>query len=154
MIHRIVTLLMLLLPITTSLAQPTLSSFVDHNRVLIIFAPTSEDTRFRDQLALLMHHGAAMKERDLLLTTSVVHLEPGSSINYQILLGDSFFADGEQSATRKRFHIAPGDFTVLLIGKDGGEKLRRHTPITIQQLKEIIDAMPMRKDEMRTRKPK
>jgi hypothetical protein len=154
MIPHLTTLLMFLLPLTASLAQPPLSSFVNHNRVLIVFAPNSEDPRLQDQLALLMHHGAAMKERDLLLTTSIIHFDPRSSINYQTLLGDSFFTDSTQAETRKRFHIAPGDFTILLIGKDGGEKLRRHTPITIQQLNEVIDAMPMRKDEMRIRKPK
>jgi hypothetical protein len=39
-------------------------------------------------------------------------------------------------------------FTVLLIGKDGGEKLRQHTSIPIDKL----DAMPMRQAEMRRQK--
>ena len=48
----------------------------------------------------------------------------------------------------KQNHII-GGFTILLIGKDGGEKLRSHQPVTTTKLFDIIDAMPMRKEEMR-----
>lgn len=48
----------------------------------------------------------------------------------------------------KQNHII-GGFTILLIGKDGGEKLRSHQPVTTTKLFNIIDAMPMRKEEMR-----
>ena len=53
-------------------------------------------------------------------------------------------------ATRRKFHLAPEDFTVILIGKDGGEKLRSKDPVPFDHLRETIDAMPMRKDEMRS----
>ncbi len=43
-------------------------------------------------------------------------------------------------------------FSVVLIGKDGGEKLRRTTPLSPEELFAIVDAMPMRRDEMRERK--
>lgn len=47
----------------------------------------------------------------------------------------------------KRNHIR-GSFTAVLIGKDGGEKLRSHEPVTTKKLFAVIDAMPMRKEEM------
>jgi len=37
---------------------------------------------------------------------------------------------------------------VLLIGKDGGVKLRSKAPIAPRTLVETIDAMPMRQDEL------
>ncbi len=40
-------------------------------------------------------------------------------------------------------------FTFLLIGKDGGEKFRTDTLVTSEKLFAIIDAMPMRKREMK-----
>jgi hypothetical protein len=43
-------------------------------------------------------------------------------------------------------------FSVVLIGKDGGEKLRRATPLSPDELFAIVDAMPMRRAEMRERK--
>ena len=39
-------------------------------------------------------------------------------------------------------------FSVVLIGKDGGEKLRRDTVLTTRELFAIVDAMPMRRAEM------
>ena len=42
-------------------------------------------------------------------------------------------------------------FEAVLVGKDGGEKLRATTPLTSERLFEIIDAMPMRRQEMRQR---
>jgi hypothetical protein len=44
-------------------------------------------------------------------------------------------------------------FSVVLIGKDGGEKLRRATPIAPAELFSLVDSMPMRQAEMRERTP-
>ncbi len=44
-------------------------------------------------------------------------------------------------------------FAVTLIGKDGGEKLRRTTPLAPEELFAVVDAMPMRRAEMRERPP-
>jgi hypothetical protein len=43
-------------------------------------------------------------------------------------------------------------FSVVLIGKDGGEKLRRAIPLSPEELFAVVDAMPMRRAEMRERK--
>ena len=40
-------------------------------------------------------------------------------------------------------------FSVVLIGKDGGEKLRRDSFLTTRDLFAIVDAMPMRRAEMK-----
>ena len=42
-------------------------------------------------------------------------------------------------------------FSVVLVGKDGGEKLRRTTPLAPAELFALVDAMPMRRAEMRER---
>ena len=42
-------------------------------------------------------------------------------------------------------------FRVRLVGKDGGVKLDRDTPMTTEALFTIIDAMPMRQDELSNR---
>ncbi len=52
------------------------------------------------------------------------------------------------SELAKRFHIKSGQFTILLIGRDGGEKYRTHEPVTTKRLFGIIDAMPMRQSEI------
>ncbi len=42
-------------------------------------------------------------------------------------------------------------FAVVLIGKDGGEKLRRSAPLATDELFAVVDAMPMCRAEMRLR---
>jgi len=42
-------------------------------------------------------------------------------------------------------------FQLVLIGKDGGEKLTSDKPETLQQLYGLIDSMPMRRYEIETR---
>lgn len=49
--------------------------------------------------------------------------------------------------------FGPAAFSVVLIGKDGGEKLRRTTPLAPADLFALVDAMPMRQAEMRERQP-
>ena len=41
------------------------------------------------------------------------------------------------------------DFTLIMVGKDGSEKLRTHSLLPIKKLIALKDAMPMRKEEMR-----
>lgn len=54
---------------------------------------------------------------------------------------------GEDPKVRARFGLGAG-FSEALIGKDGGVKLRRKKPIQAAELFGIIDAMPMRREEM------
>jgi hypothetical protein len=49
---------------------------------------------------------------------------------------------------RQRFHIEPGGSTFILVGKDGTVKLRRPS-VRLSNLFEVVDAMPMRRAEMR-----
>lgn len=49
--------------------------------------------------------------------------------------------------------FGPAGFSVVLIGKDGGEKLRRTTPLPPADLFALVDAMPMRQAEMREGQP-
>ena len=48
-----------------------------------------------------------------------------------------------------RYDPPEDGFRVLLVGKDSTVKLRRDEPITMQEVFETIDAMPMRQREMR-----
>ncbi|MEM7422435.1 MAG: DUF4174 domain-containing protein [Pseudomonadota bacterium] len=52
------------------------------------------------------------------------------------------------SALRSRFK--PSSFTVVLIGKDGGEKFRSNDLVEPDTLHALIDTMPMRRREMRS----
>jgi len=48
--------------------------------------------------------------------------------------------------------VQAGTFQVLLIGKDGGVKLRSSGPVSMKDLFGLIDSMPMRQQEMDSKK--
>ena len=126
-------------------APTTLAALRDSKRVLLVFAG-AHDARVEQQWSILVDQRAQAAERDLvtiLLTRSLVNKHDGDTAP------SATFTDSEQQAVRTRFRVKPNDFTVILIGKDGGEKMRSHAPIPWQTLQQTVDAMPMRQDEMR-----
>lgn len=126
---------------------PTVEALMeDHqwqDRVLLIFSPNAEDTELIQQVDNLSGMGAGMSARDLvvwkLLKDGVVSINGSVSSN----LSSQDFYD--------YFAIKDAEFTVILLGKDGTEKLRRTQPVTSHGLFSLIDAMPMRQQEMRQR---
>ena len=53
------------------------------------------------------------------------------------------------ASLRKRSDISPKAFSLILVGKDGGIKLRKNDPVKLEEIFRLIDSMPMRQDEMR-----
>ncbi len=149
----ILTLILAMLPLTRAHSQ-TLASYVDRNRVLLLFAPTDHDPRLREQLKLLDHHRPDMRERDLILIPILSQSGPPTTANTLRSLNPLLISDEEQLVIRNRFHVAPTDFAAILLGKDGGEKLRSTQPLAVSRINQTIDAMPMRQDELRQRTPK
>jgi hypothetical protein len=63
-------------------------------------------------------------------------------------LGDEIIAPASAERVRNEIDVEAGTTTFVLIGKDGTEKLRK-TEIDLDEIFEVIDAMPMRKREMK-----
>ncbi len=57
----------------------------------------------------------------------------------------------DSQALREAVGLRADRFGVALIGKDGSKALSRTKPITTLSLFEAIDAMPMRRQEMKQR---
>ena len=118
----------------------TLDHLRNQARPLLIFAPKPEDAQLGIQLRMLHEHAAEASDRQIV----PIALPFDSPSPTPLALS------GEEAvAARRHFDVAPDQFIVILIGKDGGAKLRSAKPISMSQLNEIIDAMPMRQDEMR-----
>ncbi len=128
-----------------------LASLVDTRRVLVVFAPADHDVRFQQQIALLANHAADMKDRDLVLVVNLIDPGPRPSRETLRARPAPYAFDQETLATRQRFHIQPNEFAVLLLGKDGEEKMRSQAPLPMARINRTIDAMPMRQEEMRQR---
>lgn len=99
-------------------------------RVVVISAPGPDDASLIAQRAILAKAGTGLKERDLVILEAVGETR-------------------EAVALRRRLGLPAGAFRAALIGKDGGVKRVEAAPLPVQDLYETIDAMPMRRDEMR-----
>ena len=149
--QRVLVLMFLWMPMC--FAQQTLAALKDVHRVLLVFAPSDRDPRYVRQMQILEHHDAEMQERDLVLIPVVTESGPQITPETLRVIRGRGMSDEEQLLARQRFHLAPEAFAVVLLGKDGGEKLRVTAPVSMERLNRTIDAMPMRKDEMKARPP-
>lgn len=119
-------------PQATSLAA-TVQGSKWQKRVLLLCAPTPENADLRRQVQLLKPVGAELAARDVLVREVVLSQLPAADRRY----------------AREQLNIPATGFAVLLLGKDGGVKRRETAPLPPAQLFSTIDAMPMRRQEMR-----
>ena len=95
-------------------------------RQLLLFTQNKDTGLAEKQLAIWKETQTEMGERDLTITVIT-----GNELVYKKYKVDS-----------------QTEFTVILLGKDGGEKLRTQKLLTANKLFALIDAMPMRRQEM------
>ena len=106
-------------------------------RLLVVLAPTADDTRIGEQLSLLAAAQDGATERHV---TPVVLWPSGGHLNGELL------SAAEAEAAWAQLHDQ-GPFAVLLVGKDGTVKSRTTQPTDMAPLFELIDTMPMRQRE-------
>lgn len=96
---------------------------------LVIVVGQPNDPRVIRQHATLDQDTAALRERDVVVQgmtpEAAQHKWPDPADKSEVI------------------------FQVLLIGKDGGVKLRRATPVASSEITKLIDTMPMRQREMK-----
>ncbi len=112
------------------------------NRLILIFAPAAGDTMYAQQLAIFATREAELAERDLLIGQFPAD-EQGSFAGQPV-------ARAGGAALRARYDMSTRDFTLILIGKDGGVKLTADEPVGTARLFGLIDSMPMRRQEERS----
>jgi hypothetical protein len=123
----------------SNLANP--KQYQWQNRLLLIFAPSGDYPAYRFLADELRRQQDGVYDRDVLVFSL---LEKGQS-----RLGDDRLDQATGEALRRRFSIKQGTFAVILIGKDGGEKLSREEGTTLREIFRLIDTMPIRQREMR-----
>lgn len=119
---------------------PDLQSYRWQKRLLLIFAPSPETSAYQALERQLQEQASGVRERDLLVFRL---LEQGPSSGPG---GD--ISPAGAKALRQRFGITPGTFTVVLVGKDGGVKLKGQGQGGLTDIFGLIDSMPMRQREM------
>lgn len=131
-----------------ALGQPTPPTpkelFKDHrwkNRVIVMHSPAALPPWLVEQQRALERSTLGNKDRDLVLYTC-------ARGRCRRMEADGWKAiDVPASAMARDLHVDRP--TILLIGKDGGVKLRVHRFKPVADIYRTIDAMPMRRLEMR-----
>ena len=108
-----------------SLAPETtnLNEYKWHFRPIVIFAPSQDDVNYVQQIKMLEKSKAELAERDIIVLSDTSPAAKG----------------------HLRSQLNPKGFELVLVGKDGGMKLRELKPISSEALLPTIDSMPMRK---------
>jgi hypothetical protein len=124
-----------------STSEAGMQRFQWQNRPLLVFAPAGDDPALARQLEIAARHADGWRERDMV--TIVV---PGDR---PVTVDGTRAKDLGNDALRQRFEVTGDSFAAILVGKDGTEKLRHDAPVSAAKLFQTIDAMPMRRQEMR-----
>jgi hypothetical protein len=111
------------------------------NRIILVFAPSSDSDAYKRQMREFEGPVEGILDRDLIILEII---ENGES-----RAGDTSLSEREAPQMRRQFDVRAGEFSIILIGKDGTVKLRSTVPVSVSEIFSLIDAMPMRQEEMR-----
>lgn len=126
----------------TSAAADSLAGLKGEKRALLLFAKSRSDASFDKQLEILRERRPDLAERDLLVLATQGTQDTIPAIGYTAL------PSGTARDLRERFQPSTKGLTVILIGKDGGEKGRWSQLVEPDEIFALIDAMPMRQREI------
>ncbi len=114
------------------------------NRLLLTFAKSPDEEPAKSLRTAIDQHKVAFMERDLVLIS--VYDEGISRANTLPL------DPGSISKLRSQYDMPPGSDGVILVGKDGGVKLKQSDPADLDEIYALIDTMPMRRQEIKSQR--
>lgn len=135
--------------LTSSSAASTvvLSDLLGAARPVLLFSLTADDRDFQAQWATLAEHANDLSARNVIivpiLSVQSPALPPAHGLQIKSL------DDLGRTKARSDFSCSSASFCVILLGKDGGEKFRSSSPVSIDEIISTIDGMPMRQQEMK-----
>ena len=107
-----------------------LNEFRWKKRPVLVFADSEDDPAFIEQMELLRERTDELVDRDVIV-----------------------LSDTDPSArSAMRLKMRPRGFMLVLVGKDGGIKLRKPFPWDVREITRSIDKMPIRQRELRDEK--
>jgi len=113
------------------------------DRILLVFTNDLVDETFQNQLQDLSKDESGLEERKL-----VVYSITPSQFSTDLQLNQWTSSSKDLQSYKKSAH----SFEVVLIGLDGGVKLRQTELLPVEDLFALIDGMPMRRAELRRKK--
>lgn len=110
------------------------------DRLLIVVTEDTNNNTYQDQLAELQQHTSGLADRKLI----VYQVQPNQ---YKKGLTANPWQKGAKLFDT--YQNTNATFNIILIGLDGGIKLQQSEFLSCTKLFSTIDAMPMRKNEMK-----
>ena len=118
-----------------------LGDYLWERRPLLLFAPAERDPRLVETMRRIEASRCDFADRDMV---------PGRIVTEGTSTRDGHVVDNDQARWLvSEFGIGADSFSVVLLGKDGGEKLRVADVPDLQAICAVIDGMPMRARETR-----
>lgn len=150
------------------LESTTLEPYLWNNRLLLIFANSAHDTTYMKQMRTFTGLSHELLDRDMIWlrifaigpdSPNVADASMGSALELAPSYADAgqkpiaLLPDEFVDQLRNAYNLDGAAFRVVLIGKDGGVKYDTTDLFGPEQLFPIIDAMPMRQQEMKNDNP-
>jgi hypothetical protein len=108
----------------------SIDDFRWQKRLVLVFADSPDNPAFADQMQMLASQPQELAQRDAVVI---------------------FDADPE-AGTEIRQQLRPRGFMLVLMDKDGQIAQRKPFPWTVREISRAIDKMPLRQEELRTRR--
>jgi hypothetical protein len=121
-------------------AAAELGDYLWQRRPLLLFAPAENDPRLVETSRRIEASRCDFADRDMVL--GLIVTEGTSTLDGQVV------DTGQARRLFSEFGIGTNTFSAVLIGKDGGEKLRVNDVPDLPAVYAVIDGMPMRSAEM------
>jgi len=125
-----------------------LSSHKWENRIVVVKADDLNNDDYQNQIKELKQDVSGLTERKIIVYQV-------NKLKYKKGLTNNIgWKEIDVKSKKKYLKNSSSDFEVILIGLDGGVKLRQNEVLLYQKLFSKIDAMPMRVSEMKRSKRK
>ncbi|WP_179020979.1 DUF4174 domain-containing protein [Winogradskyella forsetii] len=141
-------LIVALILMTSKLTGQNLDSHKWENRLILIISTNQDSEVYNNQIEEFETSYKGFAERRLI----IYHVLPNQykTVDYENDKSDNKWRSS--SKLFKRYADDQSDFKVVLIGLDGSVKLQQNDLLTTDKLFETIDAMPMRRSEIKNKK--
>ena len=130
--------------LTCAVVPKTLAAMQDCYRPLLVFSANGDDARLKRQVSLLDEAADDMMDRFVLYAPIVPdghNVSTPADSPYTILSSD------QMKELRTKFHVASGEFAILLLDEDGSVLLRSKAPVDAERLNVLIDKTSLRQAE-------
>ena len=118
-----------------------LGNYLWKKRPLLLFAPSPNSPMYRSVSDSLSAHLDQIQERHIVI---IEVFENGL-----VRIDGKSDSRRTPESFRQQFSAKKGELTAILVGKDGGRKLRQSGSLDLGKIFSLIDTMPMRQQEMR-----